>query len=259
MPVYSEAQLAELNGALSTVRARAAALVGRLLTFPFATAEGTEYARHGLSRRVTSMAHSLHRIFDELPPDLEGLPDQDQREEATVHIQSVAFHAYGCFDNTAHVWVAERGLKRADGRSLPPSLIGFSEKCQLVLRSLPEPLQSQLTSLRAWMTFLEAFRHPSAHRIPVYIPPFVVNMSHVEEYSRLEKAKALAAQARDWEAYLALHDKVQALIKFRPMTATAMSAKEMALFHPQMLADFATVEKWINLVLDALSAPADQA
>ena len=256
MPVYSDEQLAQLMEGLETVADRAAIMVERLLSFSFKDPKAEEYAYHGLSRRITSIAHSVQRVFEELPPDMEGLPDLASREEATVHIQSVAFHTYGCFDNLAHIWVAERNIKRDDGRAIPPRLIGFGEKCEDVLASLPASLQSQLAEIRPWMRFLEAFRHSSAHRIPVYIPPFVMDPRRVDEYNTYTDAIGAAIRASRLIEAGAIAEKKAAMRKFRPMVATSIYANTAtALFHPQLLADFATVEEWTNSVLQALSSP----
>lgn len=252
MSIYSEAQIADLMKELEAVAKKETSIVHRLLSFPFKTQKAEEYARHGLGRRIKSIAHSVRRVFEELPPGMNGLPDADSLEEATVHIQSVAFHAYGCFDNLAHIWVEERDVRHENGRELSPILIGFGEKCQQVLASLPTDLQKRLAELRPWMTFLEAFRHSSAHRIPLYIPPYVIDPRHLKEYGSLGLAQEAAARVPDWEEYDRLHDRQLAFATFRPMTATSLSAVKTALFHPQLLCDFATVEEWTRLTLDAL-------
>ena len=92
--------------------------------------------------------------------------------------------------------------------------------------------------LDSWMKFLEAFRHSSAHRISLYIPPFVVNPLKVDQYNGLSQAMTVAARSRRWEEFDGLSKEQQFLVSFRPMMATSIYGADSALFHPQILANF---------------------
>ena len=255
MAVYNEKHIEELLAALDTVTNRADSLVERLLSFDFSTKRSEEFAIHGVARRIKAIAHSLRKIFAEIPPDLNDLPEDGRREEATCHILSTAIHTYGSFDNLAHIWVAERGICRKNGKPLSWGQIGFQSKCSDFCSSLPSELQARLNQLHPWMTYLEEFRHSSAHRIPLYIPPYVVDPLNSAEYDNLSRAAQSALLNSEYQRYDALIEDRSKLCSFRPMISTSIFAGKTALFHPQLLADFATVEEWTNLILDAIKQP----
>ena len=252
LSIYSQVHVLELWDAVASLPTRSTTLVERLLEFNFRTSKAEEFATHGLARRVQLMAFNIRRVFEALPPELRDLPTDENRQEATTHIQSIVFHSYGCFDNLAHIWVAERDIRRPNKSALSLTQIGFTEKCMEVRQSLPRTLQERLVELDPWLKFLEGFRHSSAHRIPLYIPPFVVNPLKADEYNSLSSAKTLAAQNRDWVSYDSSSQKQKRLASFRPMVATSLADPKSALFHQQVLADYATVEEWSNTILAEL-------
>ena len=147
MPIYNQDQVSELWDAVASLPKRSTTLVEQLLEFKFRKQKAEEFASHGLARRVQLMAFNIRRVFEELPPDLKYLPTEENRHEATTHIQSIVFHSYGCFDNLAHIWVLENDIKRRNQSALSRTQIGFTEKCKEVCQSLPPSLQNRLAEL----------------------------------------------------------------------------------------------------------------
>jgi len=103
-----------------------------------------------------------------------------------------------------------------------------------------------------WFSHLEDFRHATAHRVPLYIPPFMLDPANQDAYRDLDRRAAEALGRHEFENYEALTQERDALRHFRPMIATSINEGANALFHPQLLADFATVELWVGLFLDNL-------
>lgn len=252
MAVFRSDQIEEMREILDTVQDRGDEIIERLVMYRFRTATASEFATHGLARRLSAITYSTARVFEEMPPDFDGIPTSDQRSETTAHLQTVAFNVNGCFDNLARIWVAENDVKKANGRSLSRGEIGFVAKCDVVRASLPEKLRSQIGQLDPWFSNLEDFRHATAHRVPLYIPPFLIDPKNAEAYREFDRNAGEALGCRDFEAYERFESARDALRHFRPMIATSVNEMASALFHPQLLADFATVELWVNLVLDHL-------
>ena len=248
--VFSEDQLEELQGIFISIEDRGQALIKRLLLHGFRADAASEYATHGLARRISAITYSTARVFEEMPPEMEGIPSSEQRSETTAHLQAVAFNVYGCFDNLARIWVAEHDVRKANGNELSRREIGLVAKCKSVRASLPNILKEQIVALDPWFSHLEDFRHATAHRVPLYIPPFMLDPKDEEEYRKLDRDAGEVLKRREFEEYHRLTAERDALRHFRPMIATSMNEIANALFHPQLMADFATVELWVGLILD---------
>ncbi|MCR2835004.1 hypothetical protein [Parerythrobacter lacustris] len=254
MPTFREDQIVSLVEKSLTVMDRRATLTERILSHTFRTETATEFATHGIARRVADIAYSIGRVFETLPPDLDDIPTSEQRSEATAHIQAVSFNTYGCMDNLARVWVSEYEVRRPNGRELAASEVGLAPKCAIVRASLPQNLQEQLQDMDRWFAHLEEVRHTTAHRIPLYIPPFMIDPENAAQYKDLNEQAYNALSENRLDDYHALIGARDGLRFFRPMIATSVNQGANALFHPQLLADFATVELWIGHILDNLPA-----
>ena len=256
MPAYSDEQLVELRSHLESLPDRVNNLVHRVLAHGFNTQTGKEAGQHGLARRLNSMSHSIFRIYEELPPELNDIPDRDRCLEATIHLHSMLIHCDGCFDNLAQIWVAERNVIRPNGMPLALPRIGFLTKHEEVRKSLPDLLLQVLESFDPWISFLEEFRHSTAHRTPAYIPPFLVPQENEIEYQRLESEKQSLASRRDWDSYDRTEVEQMALAVFRPVLSLSIYEPQFSKFHVQLLADFSTIEVWSNRIFDELSSSA---
>ena len=256
MPAYSEKQLGELQLHLENLPDRANDLVHRVFAHRFGTQAGKEAGHHGLARRLNSMSHSILRIYEELPPELNDIPDRGRCLEATTHLHSMLIHCYGCFDNLAQIWVAERNVRNRNGKPLARPRIGFLAKHKEVRKSLPDLLLQGLESFDPWISFLEEFRHSTAHRTPAYIPPFLVPQKNEIEYQCLESKKQSLALRRDWDSYDRIEIEQMRLAVFRPVLSLSIYEPRFSNFHVQLLADFSTIEDWSNRIFDELSSSA---
>lgn len=242
-----------MSETVASIGEREGRLTELIIGREFRSERADEFATHGLARRLKAISYSLLRVFEVLPPDLRVLPSSEQRAEATAHIQSVSFNVYGCFDNLARVWVYENDVRRPDGTDLGVHEIGFVAKCKRVRASLPQNLRQELAEMDDWFTHLENFRHATAHRIPLYIPPFMLDPRNQERYAELELQASAALRRHSFDEYNDVIAARNSLRFFRPMIATSVNENVNALFHPQLLADFATVELWVQRIFDHLA------
>eukprot|EP00873_Tetraselmis_striata_P031999 jgi/Tetstr1/452263/TSEL_039299.t1 len=222
---------------------------------PLSSPEATEYARHGFARRLASLHHAVDRLFEVLPPDLEGIPNKAQLADASAFIQNALVHVYGCLDNLAWLWVKEAGIKKANGADLPASHIGLRPSNTEVVSSLSENFQAELSALIEWFDYVDDYRHALAHRIPLYIPPYSVLEADAATYHDHGAAIGDALTAQDWDA-MDEHEAAQEALKtFRPQIFHSLSTtKKSMVFHAQLLADFATVEKIGLLMLEEIES-----
>src|SRR5207253_2849360 len=100
-------------------------------------------------------------------------------------------------DNLAWIWVEETALTRPDGTVIPNHWVGLRRTNRLIRDSFSNAFRQYLQSLDPWFTQMEAFRHALAHRIPLYIPPYVVTRANAAAYNDLEDRKTQASLQLD--------------------------------------------------------------
>jgi hypothetical protein len=147
--------------------------------------------------------HSL-RVLSQLPPDKSPALPLRQVEEANVALNSLYLNLRGALDNTA--WAVTYRFPLVDEPSennrRHRSFVSLFGSAFLKALSEKDPeLSERLESLATWGRELATFRDPAAHRIPLYIPPSVVDEEGVTKIHRLDAEMAAAAEADDWEAF----------------------------------------------------------
>ena len=103
---------------------------------------------------------------------------------------------------------------------------------------------------------IKNFRDALAHRIPLYIPPYVVKTSNAHEVTRLDQEANAAFSRGDLAEYNRLIDEQRKLGEFRPwMTHSFYEQAPHIVFHPQLISDYGTVDELGTNMLEALQAP----
>jgi hypothetical protein len=88
------------------------------------------------------------------------------------------------------------------------------------------------------------FRDALIHRIPLYIPPFGVVTKNLARHQEIERLLLDAIEHHDWSDHKRLTDERKTLRSFNPwMTHSFEENADHIAFHPQMLADFHTIEE----------------
>jgi hypothetical protein len=203
-----------------------------------------EFAVHGYPRRLSVMIQCIENVFTLIPPDSEEIPARETRTDALVSIQAFVINVFGALDNLAWIWVQEKGITKHDGTALPDEWIGMHSKNTAVRSTFSKELQCYLKCQNEWFAYLVNFRHSLAHRIPLYIPPYVIEKKNQGAYGKLEVRKAEAAQRGDAEAYERISMEQSKLTTFKPWIQHSYGeGSKLVVFHPQMIRDFATVEQ----------------
>jgi hypothetical protein len=133
---YQKKALRILEDEFVTLDARRRKIVGNLLNYQFENARAEEYARHGVGRRISTVARCIHNVFELLPPSLETIPTMDETHDALIQLQTHITNVFGCVDNLAWMWVLETNLKSPDGTDLDRKKIGLRKDHKIVLTSL---------------------------------------------------------------------------------------------------------------------------
>ncbi|MBI2241486.1 MAG: hypothetical protein HYU59_11885 [Magnetospirillum gryphiswaldense] len=250
---FTAQQLDELRQEQAEVGRKCEALLERLLVYGFRTEGGREHIHHGLARRLGTLTRCVEQVFALLPPDLEAIPERAVVVDATVNIQAFVMNAFGFCENVAWVWVHERGVTRPDGRPLVESQVGLGPKYERVRQTLTPGFRVYLDRREPWFAHLKHFRDALAHRIPLYIPPYTVCPNDADLFQALETASSQSLLAHDFDGYERLQREQMALARFQPIMTHSLTTNVMPIvFHPQLLADFNTLEELAGVLLDQL-------
>lgn len=250
---FSEAALANLADGYAALDEKLNKLVEGYVLLNLQKPRAREFASQGFPRRVKTMARCIKNVFALIPPERQELPSIDELSDATINIQSFIFNTFGAIDNLAWTWVSEKGQNRNDGTSIPDTHVGLGPKNISVRQLLPAALQAYLATLDEWMEYLASLRHALAHRIPLYIPPYVIEDADAAAYDELAKKMSAAIKALDFAAYDTLSAEQLKLGRFQSWISQSFAeGAKPVVFHPQLLADFNTVDEVGHKVLAEL-------
>jgi hypothetical protein len=243
VPYFDAANLERLTDGYEVVPSKVAKLVEAFLLRQYVSPIAREYAHHGVARRLGTLARCIDRVYSLLPPELDEVPGQDVRTDATIFIQAFVFNAYGVLDNLALVWVNERNIRKPNGQPLPNGRVGLTKDKEEVRQSFSAEMRAYLEERDPWFTYLENFRHSLGHRIPLYIPPYILDPKNLIQYESLDLRMSDALRRSDLAEHSRLEGQRDALTHFRPwMKQSFADPTPPVVFHAQVLADFATVE-----------------
>ncbi len=246
MARFSPRDLQALADSYATLQGRLNSLAEAYAFFPYKSQAGKNYSTQGFLRRFHTMHHCIERVFEILPPEQDERPSDRILFGATVFIQSFVMNIFGALDNLAWIWVSEKPLKVGKRE------IGLGPKCEVVRGSFSPDMRDSLIGLDAWFAHIIDFRDALAHRIPLYIPPYIVSQEHDAEYEALEARKR---ETKDTDEYDRLCAKQRRLEEFHPvMKHTLDDNKPPVIFHFQLLQDFLTVEEVAQKLLLELQA-----
>jgi hypothetical protein len=233
MTVLSPDYLRALHDSYATLSGRLLPLFEAYAFFRYKTEAGLQCATHGFLRRLNTMHHCTERIFEILPPELDEKPVDAVLYDATVFIQSFVMNTFGALDNLAWIWVSEKPLK------LNRNKIGLGPQCKQIRSSFSQETRDYLTAHDQWFDDIIDFRDALAHRISLYIPPFIVSTRDEAAHKSLEARKWATKDNDEIERLSAEQRKMEA---FHPVMKHALDDnKPPVFFHLRMVDDFRTV------------------
>lgn len=195
----------------------------------------------------------IENVFETIPLNNVGRPTSEELSHVNINLQAFVFNAFGSADNLAWIWVSEKGLTKDDGSPIPSGWIGLRKRNQFVRTSFSSEFLRYLEGLDGWFDQLENFRHALAHRIPLYVPPYIVSQDKMAAYRGLENRKSDAQSRGAFDDYDRLSAAQDALGVFRPiMTHSFDERAKSIVFHAQLLADFNTIEELGWKILEEL-------
>jgi hypothetical protein len=121
--------------------------------------------------------------------------------------------------------------------------------------TLSAELRAYLDTLENWFGYFVDYRDAFAHRIPLYIPPGGVRSNDHDKARELEERKTAALNALKPYEYQRLDAEQLKLFVFQPLICRSFNEMPAPFaFHPQLIADFLTVEELGLRMLAELAA-----
>jgi hypothetical protein len=251
--MYAKSGVDRMADEYRTIPGKYETLIVTLQNRTYTTPRGQEFALHGLGRRLAVLKECIEVVFGAIPLDLDGIPTDNDRQLATIALQAFLINVFGCADNLARIWVEERGVRLPNGKTLPDGRIGMGGHYDIVRESFSPGFRAYLDSRSEWLSEMERFRHALAHRIPPYIPPYAVDPKNQEAHAAFEPQIMEAIRHQDFEGVERLENTQRSLRFFRPwLTHSFEEQAPMLVIHPQMLADFNTVDEMAQKMLAEL-------
>jgi hypothetical protein len=255
---FGEKAILDLRNDLADVHRRFNELQGMFLARTYKSARAREFSHHGFCHRLGTLVHCIDKVFTQLPPELDTIPSRNVVMDATIAIQAFVLNAFGCLDNLAWIWVEEKPVTDKNGDPLDRLRVGLGKKSTEVRDSFSPDFVAYLDKRQPWVDYLKGFRDALAHRIPLYIPPFIVDPEHVDEYNRLEEESGAALSRLDLERYDKLQAEQKPLGFYRPwMTHSASEKARGVIFHVQILQDYLTIDEFGREMLTELGRHLD--
>ena len=250
---FSQEALQQLEEEYLTVSGKYAGLLEAYLKRNYNVARAQEHAQHGFSRRLKTLARCIENTFEILPLDQVDLPTSEELSDVNINLQAFIFNVFGCVDNLAWIWVCEKNFTRNDGSPIPNERVGLRKKNTLVRKSFSPEFLGYLDGLDEWFNHLENYRHALAHRIPLYVPPYMITKDKKAASRNFEDRKTDALKRLAFEDYDRLSAEQEALGVFIPLMTHSFGEKAKSVaFHPQLLADFNTIEELGRKFLEEL-------
>lgn len=255
MPRYFSAErIVELNAGRDEVHRQFRTLQERFVFRKYKSDRAAEFAKHGFCRRLETLMRTIDQVYELLPPEQEDIPDRDNVVDAATAIQAFTMNAFGCLENIAWIWLYEKDVKNGNGTPLDPLEVGLGKK--KLRKSLTPQFRTYLDGKKDWLANLISFRDSLAHRIPLYIPPYVVPKANVPKYNEIEKAKLEEPARSDPDEYEKLKTEQLKLCQFLPgMTHSVYEEAPQVEFHSQLLNDYVTIDEYGLTLLEELDRP----
>ncbi len=215
-----------------------------------------EYLLHGVARRLGILTRCVHNIFTIFPVERTQQLESDALTDVEINLHAFFVNISGLFDNLAWVVAFENSLLGTPERGkLGRFDIGiFSNKMQA---HFPDKLRTYLNSepIRNWYSeYSKNYRDALAHRIPMYIPPSVLNDEEKTRYFTIEDQ--IRKLDFDLPGSDSLYDQLreeQNMIG-TPSLVFIHSYEESrpAIIHQQVIIDYVTVEEALNVFCDSV-------
>ncbi len=137
--------------------------------------EAKEHAIYGIARRLGTIRECVKFFFEHLPPDLANEADSKTLAQGNANLHAFLINCCGIIDNMAWFIAYYIGLDQEIDLEQNKSDIGLFQK--KFKEHLPKNVLGNVSIFKNWYKFIVDQRHPTAHRIPPYVIPYIQSTS----------------------------------------------------------------------------------
>lgn len=177
------------------------------------TVGGMQYLRYGAGRRLLMMWYAYRNVVVySAPPRRRNPLSDDESGELTRDLNVIYFNTRGTLDNFAWALLHEHA---PDKLEIHRAKIGLFNSC-IIQDVRFGQLSPALNAHRDWNRDLADRRDPSAHRIPLTIPPQVLKPEEGPAYAQLVNDAMRAAANLDFADADEKFKQSERIGQFRP-------------------------------------------
>jgi hypothetical protein len=171
------------------------------------------YMLYGVGRRLRMIWTAYSEVFDTVDADrIEPLP-RDDMAAVSRDLNVIYINIRGALDNYAWAVFHQKGLGK--GSKLQENEVGLFHKSFLKCSALAG-LRPTIEAHSAWNRDFKSRRDPSAHRMPLYVPPAILNEKETERFNEIWQERLEAIQKGDFDTDTKLADEQSKLGRFSP-------------------------------------------
>jgi hypothetical protein len=170
--VHTEKQIEDLHLKSRELYAKCFELQEQLLMMSEKMpSEAKEHAIYGIARRLRTLRECMKFFFENLPPDLNEEAESVVLAQGNVNLHAFLINCSGINDNMAWFLAYHHALDKEMDLEKNKFDIGlFNKKFK---QYLPENVAKKVEEFTEWYAHIVGHRHPTAHRIPPYVIPYV--------------------------------------------------------------------------------------
>lgn len=134
--------------------------------------DAKKHAVYGVARRLINLRECMKFFFDKLPPNLTAEADDELLAQANSMLHAFLIHSSGIHDNIAWLLAFHKNVHQdhdLDKKRMKVVLYG-----DWFRQFLTPKLLKRVDETKDWFEHILNHRHPTAHRIPPYLIPYIV-------------------------------------------------------------------------------------
>lgn len=204
-----------------------------------------EYLMHGLCRRLQMIAHCIDKIFSIFPPNRQKLLGREELFDVQTNLHAIVINLYGVLDNFAWIFVYENDLMPAIGRQERVGLFKLETR-----KHLPRVLIEYIDSCQRWHAdYIKRYRDALAHRIPLFIAPFILKIEDERRWNELDAQMAQCLEHHEFEKLEKLRTErdLLGIVSDTFMHSFSEENSKPICLHPQLISDASTIVEFGNL------------
>lgn len=217
--------------------------------YKFKQQRAYDYYVHGLCRRAMIIRRNLNYFITVIPPTRKNTLNYDDISETTMHINSFYINLYGCLDNIAWMILYELNMFNCQNKEeayFKFKVDLFKNEFLNEIGQIDEIFANFFHTKKSWYINLKTYRHPSAHRFPLYIVPQVFSKPEdVQHFYELREKSLMEACNRNFEESKKLIKKQQSIGVFPHLMAHDLSQQPTVLY-PTIFDDCFTLDEIVG-------------